>query len=140
MAYTNVSSGRPGWPADSQVYTHHGKAHPAVVARAATADRTDMLIELLPSMPALYGSEATASSFELRFSHESLEPFMPPVVWIHPVCRGQHGRTIANDSPASDIYLIGCWHIADWRRRGENVCCAERTSPMSAQGKEPPLE
>jgi hypothetical protein len=36
MAYTNVSGGRPGWPADRQVYTHLLKARPAVVARAAT--------------------------------------------------------------------------------------------------------
>jgi len=36
MAYIDVSGGRPGWPADDQVYTHLLKARPAVVARAAT--------------------------------------------------------------------------------------------------------
>jgi hypothetical protein len=32
MAYIDVSGGRPGWPADDQVYTHLLKARPAVVA------------------------------------------------------------------------------------------------------------
>jgi hypothetical protein len=36
MACTNVSGGRPGWPADRQVYTHLLRARPAVVAKAAT--------------------------------------------------------------------------------------------------------
>lgn len=53
MAYTNVSGGRPGWPADRQVYTHLLRARPAVIARAATADRTIMPVVLPPGMPAL---------------------------------------------------------------------------------------
>ena len=53
MAYTNVSGGRPGWPADRQVYTHLLRARPAVIARAATADRTIMPIVPPPGMPAL---------------------------------------------------------------------------------------
>jgi hypothetical protein len=53
MAYTNVSCGRPGWPADRQAYTYLLKARPALEARAATADRTIMPIGLSPGMPAL---------------------------------------------------------------------------------------
>ena len=53
MVYINVSGGRPGWPADRQVYTHLLRARPAVIARAATADRTIMPVVLPPGMPAL---------------------------------------------------------------------------------------
>jgi hypothetical protein len=53
MAYTNVSGGRPGWPADRQVYTHLLRARPAVIARAATADRTIIPVVPPPGMPAL---------------------------------------------------------------------------------------